>query len=92
MPVVIGASTGGVAALYDILPKLEKTDSCTALIVIHMGVPEALESLATRLDKISPLEVKIASNGTKIDPGTAYFMPCAYHGRVKERAGNLKIN
>ncbi len=91
IPVVIGASTGGVAALYDVMPKLEKTDSCTVLAVIHMAIPEALDSLVKRLDRMGPLEVKIATNGMKIYPGSAYFMPCGYHGRVKERAGNTKI-
>ena len=60
--VMIGTSTGGPPALQAILGKLPADFPCPILMVQHMPVGFT-ESLAGRLDRVSPLRVKEAEEG-----------------------------
>lgn len=86
--VLIGTSTGGPKALYEVIPKLPKNLPAGVLIVQHM--PSGFtKSLAERLNAASELHVKEAQNDEEVMPGTVYIAPGDYHMKVRvvEKAG-----
>lgn len=71
--IAIGASTGGVEALFTLVPALP-ADCPPVLIVQHM--PESFTaSFAGRLDAAAAIRVVEAEDGTPLEPGTAYIAP-----------------
>jgi two-component system chemotaxis response regulator CheB len=93
--IAVGASTGGVEALFAVLSALP-ADCPPVLVVQHM--PEAFTaSFAARLDRECRVRVKEAVDGEQIERGTVYIAPGgARHmqlaggtrGRIKLRAGD----
>ena len=72
--IAIGASTGGPAAIEALLNGLPANLSIPVVIAQHM--PEYfLQSFATRLNKISPLRVKMAERNEALRGGTVYIVP-----------------
>ena len=70
--VVIGISTGGPAALGEMLPKISAKIGVPILIVQHM--PSLFtKSLANSLNNKCQISVKEAEEGEKLVPGTAYL-------------------
>jgi len=87
--IVIGASTGGVVALKNIIPLLAQ-DSPPVVIVQHM--PEAYtEGFARRLDQVSRLTVQESKHGIPIEPGHAYIAHGGTHLRVHRNDAGLII-
>lgn len=80
--VVIGASTGGPRALYEIIPALPKNFPAGILIVQHMP-PGFTFSLANRLNQLAAVRVKEAEDGERVLPGVAYLAPGDYHLTVR---------
>ena len=80
--VVIGASTGGPRALYEIIPALPKNFPAGILIVQHMPAGFT-SSLAKRLDQSAAVRVKEAEDGDQVLPGVAYLAPGDYHLTVR---------
>jgi two-component system, chemotaxis family, protein-glutamate methylesterase/glutaminase len=79
--VIIAASTGGPRALAQLLPALPAHLGEGTLIVQHM--PAGFTgSLATRLDRMSPLHVREAVLGDQLEPGTALIAPGGTHLRL----------
>ncbi|WP_028534078.1 protein-glutamate methylesterase/protein-glutamine glutaminase [Paludibacterium yongneupense] len=79
--VAIGTSTGGTQALEVVLTALPRTSPGLA-IVQHM--PEKFTaSFAERLNRLSEIEVKEASNGDRILPGRALIAPGGKHMMIK---------
>lgn len=72
--VVIGASTGGPAALQSILSSLPEEFSLPLLIVIHMP-GNFTSAFAERLDGQSRIQVKEAQDGDALRPGLALLAP-----------------
>lgn len=71
--IAIGASTGGVEALFSLLSALPP-DIPPTLVVQHM--PGMFTSgFAARLDRTCPMRVTEARNGEKLAPGTVYIAP-----------------
>lgn len=79
--VLIGTSTGGPKALYQVLPHFPASINAGILVVQHMP-PGFTKSLAERLDSMSQIRVKEAEHGEKIVPGTAYIAPGDFHLKV----------
>jgi len=79
--VIIAASTGGPRALAQLLPALPARLGEGTLIVQHM--PAGFTgSLAARLDRMSPLQVREAALGDQLEPGTALIAPGGTHLRL----------
>lgn len=93
--IAIGSSTGGVEALFSVLPALP-ADCPPVLIVQHM--PAAFTtSFAARLDKECRVRVVEAADGMPVVPGTVYIAPGGethmelsggVGGRIKLRRGD----
>jgi len=76
--VVIGASTGGPVALRELLSNLPADFSAAVIIIQHM--PAAFTGvLAAQLDRQSPLKVKEAEAGDRLQPGLVLVAPGGYH-------------
>ncbi len=73
MVIAIGASTGGVEALFSLLSALPP-DIPPTLVVQHMPAMFT-RGFAARLDRTCPMEVVEARDGEKIKAGTVYIAP-----------------
>jgi two-component system chemotaxis response regulator CheB len=82
--VVIGSSTGGPAALTEIVPMLPENLPVPVLLVQHMPALFA-QMLAERLDARSQLKVKIAEDGETVHPSVVYVSPGGVHLQVQRR-------
>ncbi|MDY6835942.1 MAG: chemotaxis response regulator protein-glutamate methylesterase [Chloroflexota bacterium] len=88
--ILIGSSTGGPQALYDILPSIPTDIPAPLLIVQHMPAGFT-RSLAERLDAVCEIPVKEASEGDILTPGTAYIAPGDYH-MTTDKHGRIALN
>jgi len=76
--IVIGCSTGGPRALYQIVPSLPTDLPAAILIVQHM--PQGFtRSMAKRLNQLSGVAVKEAAEGDAIRTGEVLVAPGGYH-------------
>lgn len=81
--IVIGSSTGGPNALYQIFSKLPKI-KIPIIIVQHM--PEGFsKSMADRLNKLSRMNVKLAEHGEDLNPECAYVVPGNFNLEVDSK-------
>ena len=89
--IVIGASTGGVEAIRQILLQLP---SSSPAILITQHMPEGFtNSFANRLDGLCQIRVKEAQHGEAIVAGCAYIAPGgANHMRLKTSANRYSID
>jgi two-component system chemotaxis response regulator CheB len=84
--VAIGVSTGGPAALAEILSHLPADFPAPILLVQHM--PQMFTRfLAERLNSQTPLEVVEATDGQPVRAGVVYVAPGDFHLTVKRRNG-----
>nr|WP_286240976.1 chemotaxis response regulator protein-glutamate methylesterase [Neptuniibacter halophilus] len=75
--IAIGSSTGGTEALHDILVQLPAT---MPPIIVTQHIPASFsERFANRLDRNCTLNVKEASDGDVLHPGSVYIAPGDYH-------------
>lgn len=86
--ICIGVSTGGPQALKKILTSLPESFSIPILIVQHMS-KGFLDGMITWLDSMTPLKVKVADSGEKVQGGTVYFAPEEMHMHINT---DLKIS
>jgi len=88
--VCIGCSTGGPEALTTIFKNITEKPTFPILIVQHMP-PMFTRKLAEMLDKVSPVTVKEAQGGEKLENGVCYIAPGDYHMTL-ERDLSLALN
>jgi two-component system chemotaxis response regulator CheB len=82
--IAIGASTGGTEAIKDVLVAMPPDSPG---IVIAQHIPEAFSgSFANRMDSVTALTVREASDGEQVLPGHAYIAPGNRH-LLLERSG-----
>jgi len=85
---VIGTSTGGPQALSVLLAALPADMPVPVAIVVHMP-PGYTDSLARRLDELSPLKVVEAHEGLPLVPGMAVIARAGAHLRIRGGHGRL---
>ncbi|MCD7033761.1 chemotaxis response regulator protein-glutamate methylesterase [Metabacillus sp. GX 13764] len=84
----MGTSTGGPRALQKVLPLLPEDIEAPLFIVQHMPAGFT-QSLATRLNQLSKIQVKEAADGEKAVNGTAYIAPGGRHMTIKKEGASL---
>jgi two-component system, chemotaxis family, protein-glutamate methylesterase/glutaminase len=78
---LIATSTGGPRALAEVIPGLPSPLGLGTMIVQHMPAGFTA-SLAARLDRSSPLEVREAQGGESLTPGVVLIAPGGRHLRL----------
>ena len=76
--VIIGASTGGPRALYELIPDLQPNVSAAFIIVQHMPA-QLTTDFARRLGMVAPLLVREAAEHEPIERNDIYIAPGDYH-------------
>lgn len=89
--IAIASSTGGPKALQSVVPKLPSNLNAPVLIVQHMPVGFT-EALANRLDSLSDISVKEASEGDTLEVGQVYLAQGGRHMNVSKLAGKEVIH
>jgi two-component system chemotaxis response regulator CheB len=88
--IVIGTSTGGPAALGQLLPALPGDFPVPILIVQHMP-PGYTHSLAERLNQRAELEIVEACAGMSVEAGLAYIAPGGRQMKVQRLGSKVQI-
>lgn len=91
--VAIGTSTGGPQALKEIFENDDLPENCAYLIVQHMPA-EFTPPFAERLNQISKLRVKEASDNDEVVTGWVYLAPGHSHMEIKFKGPKpyIKLN
>jgi two-component system chemotaxis response regulator CheB len=77
--VVIGTSTGGMAALRELVAQLPASFNAPVFIVQHMAADADATVLAAVLDESGPLACTVAVNGQRFRAGHIYVAPADNH-------------
>lgn len=88
--VAVGISTGGPAALMNLIPKLPGTLKVPVFLVQHMP-PVFTRSLAHALNEKSSLRVVEAEDGMKVMPGEVYIAPGGFQMKVVRKGLKVEI-
>ncbi|WP_003544343.1 protein-glutamate methylesterase/protein-glutamine glutaminase [Desulfotomaculum nigrificans] len=88
--VVIGCSTGGPAALQQIIPYLPANLPAGVVVVQHIPVGFS-KSMAEHLDKKSAINVRHAEEGDEIKPGRVLVCPAGYDLNFKPRGNGATV-
>lgn len=89
--IAIGTSTGGPAALLEVLSKLG-TDKITQPVLVTQHMPKMFTAiLADRIAKRTGLPCTEARDGEEVCPGHIYIAPGDNHLLVERRAGRNVI-
>ena len=82
--IVIGSSTGGTRVLDLLFSELPRLN---ASIIVIQHIPSFHDRLlAERLDRVSPMKVVLAENGTLLDPSVTYCAPADVHLTLKHNS------
>ncbi|MEZ6070733.1 MAG: chemotaxis response regulator protein-glutamate methylesterase [Pirellulales bacterium] len=88
--VAIGVSTGGPAALHQVLPQLPVDFPCPVMTVQHMP-PVFTKSLADNLDRKCALKVLEATDGHVIKAGEVLIAPGGRQMRLVREGGTTVV-
>jgi len=86
----LGSSTGGPPALQTLISALPRNLPVGIVIAQHMP-PTFTKSLAERLDGVSSVTVKEASDGDPIKAGTVLIAPGGKHLTVRRSRGRAQV-
>ncbi|UOQ65847.1 chemotaxis protein CheB [Hymenobacter volaticus] len=87
--VVIGASSGGIAALLEFVKSLPEDFPAPIFVVQHMA-PYIHSVLPQLLSHVSPLQVKHPHDGEDIQPGIIYVAPPDHHLLIENNKALVK--
>jgi two-component system chemotaxis response regulator CheB len=79
--ICIGCSTGGPEALTSIFKSITENVSVPIVLVQHMP-PMFTQKLAEMLTNLSPVTVKEAKDGDRVEAGTCLIAPGDYHMEI----------
>jgi two-component system chemotaxis response regulator CheB len=85
--IAIGASTGGVAAISEVLKAVKKT--CPPIVIVQHMPPVFTRNFANRLNGKFEIEVKEAEEGDVLKRGHCYISPGDKHMTIKKLAGQF---
>jgi two-component system, chemotaxis family, protein-glutamate methylesterase/glutaminase len=85
--IAIGASTGGVEALKEVLVRLPE-DTPPILITQHMP-PRFTAAFANRLNNECPMTIHEAAHDQPVERGHVYIAPGAHHLELTRKAGRF---
>jgi two-component system chemotaxis response regulator CheB len=88
--VAIATSTGGPAALREVLPIFAGDLPVPVFIVQHMP-PQYTHSLAARLNELSQMEIVEGVDGMAAEAGFAYIAPGGRQMKVEKLSGQFQI-
>lgn len=88
--VAIGTSTGGPAALSQIIPYLPAGLPAAVVIVQHMPVGFT-RALAARLNEVSPLQVQEAVAGEAVDAGKVLIAPAGKQMQLEAKGEKVRV-
>ena len=88
--IAIGASAGGPSALSRLLSQLPSDFPVPVVIAQHIP-NEFIAGLARWLDKVTPLTVQVATDGTILAPGVVNLCPGTTHIQVFRKRGQLVV-
>jgi two-component system chemotaxis response regulator CheB len=83
--VMIGASTGGVEALKEVLMGLPA--ECPPILITQHMPPRFTAAFAERLNRECPMTVSEARHDDVVEPNHAYIAPGAHHLKVARHNG-----
>jgi len=86
--VAIGVSTGGPPALATLVPMLPSDFRQPIFIVQHMP-PVFTRLLAERLQTLTKLRVREATDGMPVEPGNVYIAPGDYHMKITRKGADV---
>ena len=86
--VVIGASTGGPQALYEILTHLPAGFSLPVVCVQHIG-SSFVSEMVSWLNEACPLPIRVAVQDQIPQPGVVYFAPGEVHLEMDDACGRF---
>lgn len=89
--IVIGASTGGPAALQEVITQLPVDFPVPILLIQHMPA-SFTPAFAQRLDKLAAIRVSEAQDGDSLTAGMVLLAPGGQQLTVTERGGRLKAH
>ncbi len=87
--IAIGCSTGGPPALQHVFQNL--TLLPVPIIVAQHMPPTFTRLFADRVNRLSPYDVKEASDGEMLKPGTAYIAPGGMQTEVRRLSDGLQV-
>ena len=88
--VVVAASTGGPAAVTQLVSALPKDLPAAVILVLHMP-PAFTNPFTSQLTEVSALPVKEAAANDVVQPGTVYVCPGSSHLRVSSQ-GKIQLD
>lgn len=83
---VLGASTGGPRALKEVIAHLPADFPLPIALVLHMPVGYT-HMLAESLNRITPMNVQEATEGTQMEPGKILVAPAGKHMLLRQMPG-----
>ncbi len=89
--VIIGTSTGGPAALQQVLSKLPADFPVPILLVQHMP-GSFTPAFAQRLNQLCAINVKEAAEGDVLKPGSALLAPGGRQMVLEDQRGNVVVH
>ncbi len=75
------ASIGGPEAMRSFLPELAPNSSVAFVLVQHIG-PEFIDQMIGQLDQLTPMPVRIARHGQRLEPNKIYVVPSDKQTRI----------
>jgi len=87
--IAMGASTGGTEALKSVL--MEMPANSPGIVIVQHMPPRFTTTFANRLNDLCQIEVREATNGDAVLPGTALIAPGNFHMALKRVGGTYYV-